>query len=43
MRLVAPDQLRELAARAGLTEVSATRVPLARAKSFGTAMFAKAK
>ena len=43
MRLVAPDRLRDLAARAGLTEVSSKQVPLARGKSFQAAMFAKAK
>jgi hypothetical protein len=43
LRLVRPDHLRELAARAGLTLVSAKQVPLARAKSFQAAMFAKAK
>jgi SAM-dependent methyltransferase len=41
MRLVAPDDLRELAARAGLTQVSSKQVPLARAKSFQAAIFAK--
>jgi SAM-dependent methyltransferase len=43
MRLVAPHHLRDLAARAGLTEVSSKQIPLARAKSFQAAMFAKAK
>jgi len=43
MRLVPPDHLRELAARAGLTGVSSKSVPLAREKFFSAATFAKPK
>jgi SAM-dependent methyltransferase len=42
LRLVPPDHLRDLAARAGLTELSSKQVPLAREKSFQAAIFAKA-
>lgn len=39
MALVPPDRFRDLAARAGLTETSSRRIPLAREKSFWAATF----
>jgi SAM-dependent methyltransferase len=39
MALVSPDRLRDLAANAGLAEMSAHRIPLARGKSFWAATF----
>lgn len=41
MRLVSPAELRELAARADLTEAASTIVPLARGKSFWAATFTR--
>jgi len=41
MRLVSPDDLRALATRAGLTELSARQVQLARGKSFWAATFGR--
>ena len=40
MALVPPERFRDLAARAGLSETSSRRIPLARGKSFWAATFA---
>jgi SAM-dependent methyltransferase len=42
LRLVQPDRLRDLAARAGLVELSAAAIPIARGKSLWAATFARA-
>jgi len=42
LQLVAPERMRALAASAGLVELSATEIPLARDKSFWAATFRRA-
>lgn len=41
MRLVSPEELRDLTARVGLTEVSSAEIGLSRAKSFWAGSFAR--